>query len=291
MSRCNHTASASVATLVGMFDAATTSALGERLGVAWRWAPSKEPGVVTNNAAHVMVERRRADSLGAAHAMIREALDETVPGALELATFDRGLLSFDVAAHPEWCTHLQIDFAPLNATTRWQSVQPDVRIDGATMSFAAAAERIGLDALTWALLDAAHPKRIPVPVAAPESVLASRRDANTLALVRRAHSVASLAVAGVGAGEEAGTAAGTSADDAGRRLLAALALAPQAAEDAVRTGRTRPLLTQIVILAERTTQFAEHSPATRTDLPVFDAARRVLEGALTAARLAAPVPY
>ncbi|CAM3397765.1 hypothetical protein DEBA109399_06080 [Dermacoccus barathri] len=275
-----------------MFDAATTSALGERLGVAWRWAPSKEPGVVTNNAAHVMVERGRASSVEAAHAAIRQALVETTPGALELAAFDEGLLSVDVAVRPEWCTHLRADFAPLNAaTTRWQSVQPDVRIDGAAMSFAAAAERIGLDALTWALLDAAHPKRIPVPVAAPESVLASRRDANTLALVRRAHSVASLAVAGVGAGEEAGTAAGTSADGAGRRLLAALALVPQVAEDAVHTGRTRPLLTQIVILAERTTQFAEHSPATRTDLPVFDAARRVLEGALTAARLAAPVPY
>ncbi|QEH92802.1 hypothetical protein FV141_04115 [Dermacoccus abyssi] len=272
-----------------MFDAATTSALGERLGVAWRWAPSKEAGFVTNNVAHVMVERRRADSPETAHAMIREALDETVPGALELATFDKGLLSVDVAARPEWCTRLQIDFGPLSAAaTTWQSVQPDVHIDGASMTFAAAAERIGLDVLTWALLDAAHPKRIPVPLAAPESVLASRRDANTLALVRRAHSVASLAV---GAGEEAGTAAGTSADGAGRRLLAALALVPQAAEDAVRTGRTRPLLTQIVILAERTTQFAEHSPATRTDLPVFDAARRVLEGALTEARLAAPVPY
>ena len=275
-----------------MFDAATTSALGERLGVAWRWAPSKEAGFVTNNVAHVMVERRRADSPETAHAMIREALDETVPGALELATFDKGLLSVDVAARPEWCTHLQIDFGPLSAAaTMWQSVQPDVHIDGATMSFAAAAERIGLDALTWALLDAAHPKRTPVPLAASESVLASRRDANAMALVRRAHAVASVAVAGVGAGEEAGTAAGASADDAGRRLLAALALVPQAAEDAVRTGRTRPLLTQIVILAERTTQVAEHSPATRTDLPVFDAARRVLEGALTAARLAAPVPY
>ena len=63
------------------------------------------------------------------------------------------------------------------------------------------------------------------------------------------------------------------------------------AEEAARTGRTRPALLAIDDLAVAMLRHVEAAPVTRTDVPALSAARSIVRDTLDAACVAAPVPY
>lgn len=262
----------------------------EAVGGPLTLAHARDEGCVTTNAPVVLLRR--------SHVPLIEGQQRTItalsallglPQSAVTPTED-GRVVVDLTAADDWLQALaQRDVTPAliaEQVARYRSEAPRVRLDAETLAWAEAAAVVGADATLWAVLASAQ--KAPPYALGTRDVLTTRRDANPLALTRRAHAAATVRLDATGTMPLADAAASV---DPAADLRVALVLTGQAAVDTERTGRTRPFVEAVSETARATLRHLERTPATRTNLPALRAARRVLHDALHAAGLAAPVPY
>lgn len=229
-------------------------------------------------AAQVVV----IDALNAAFGFDAGAIAGAPDGAVAVA-LDRD----------EWLEHLSDSASGLSEAARAVGdASSCVDTDGVTRTGWEAATIVGADALTWSFLRSSS-RRPPFRLEPSLALLAGRTDANPLSLVRRAHARAAGSLEPVDTiriSSGQGCSAPPSPAVTARRLRAALFVHDSAG---VPDAGTRPAetLRALETVAGETLSHVERTPASRTDVPALQVARRVLQDALRALGLDAPTPY
>lgn len=243
---------------------------------------AQDDAVVTTNTASVLAARHGIE-VSAAAARVGAAVARHLGMACERRWPEHHLV-IDLDTSDQWLAPDALAATALGSLRAPQQ-RPDLRCRGRQIPWREAAEQVGDDALAWAALRSAR-RAAPLVITPDLAVLATRRDANPLALVRRAHAACVLrrrAGSDPGAQHEEGQSAG--------QLRVALLLASRAGHDAERSARTSPVVLAVENVATQALRHLERTPVTRTDRPAVEAARKILCGALDAVGVTAPVPY